>query len=80
MTIFLIGTIVGAGIGGLVTIAILLVMAIKEERDKMMKIEMCRKSIRSGVCPRACSKCAWNTEEVRKLQTCLSKIRQYRKL
>ena len=34
MTIFLIGTIVGAGIGGLVTIAILLVMAIKEERDK----------------------------------------------
>lgn len=69
MTIFLIGTIVGAGIGGLVTIAILLVMAIKEERDKMMKIEMCRKSIRSGVCPRACSKCAWNTEEVCQILT-----------
>lgn len=69
MMTFLIGTIVGAGIGGLVTIAILLVMAIKEERDKMMKIKMCRKSIRSGVCPRACSKCAWNTEEVCQILT-----------
>lgn len=69
MMTFLIGTIVGAGIGGLTTIAILLVMAIKEERDKMMKIKMCRKSIRSGVCPSVCSKCAWNTEEVCQILT-----------
>lgn len=80
MTTILIGIIVGVGIGDLIAIVFLVVMAIREERNKVMKIEMCRKSIRSGVCPRACSKCAWNTEEVRKLQTCLSKIRQYRKL
>ena len=63
MTALLIGIIVGIGIGDLIAIVFLVVMAIREERNKMMKIKMCEKSIQSGVCPHVCSKCAWNTEE-----------------
>lgn len=33
------------------------------KETKMYKImDMCRKSIASGVCPKCCEKCAWNIE------------------
>lgn len=32
-----------------------------EENSDEIKREMCGRSIRSGVCPHDCDRCAWNT-------------------
>ena len=33
-----------------------------KQKSNWNKKEMCKKSIQSGVCPRACEDCAWNAK------------------
>lgn len=33
----------------------------RKENSDEIKREMCKKSVKSGVCPEACDICAWNT-------------------
>ena len=33
----------------------------KKENSDEVKREMCKKSVKSGVCPKDCDRCAWNT-------------------
>jgi len=33
----------------------------RKENSDEIKREMCKKSVLSGVCPKCCDKCAWNT-------------------
>ena len=33
----------------------------RKENSNELKKEMCKKSLQSGVCPKDCDRCAWNT-------------------